>query len=109
MYKVSEENKNWTVAERKALIDSKMFGLAKAIQAFSVERFKHNCSKACKGFQLVLDAMYSNNNNIDTATTLLHPLLKERLKEKAKHLKEATKRSVPLVAACSRLPGSSKV
>ena len=110
VYKISEENKNWTVAERKASIDSKMFGLAKAIQAFGVERFKHNCSKACKGFQLVLDALYSNgDNNIDTATTLLHPLLRERIKEKAKHFKEATKIGVPLVASCSRLPKSCGV
>lgn len=39
VYKPSPENSQWTVAERKAWIDSKIFGLGYAIQVCSNEFF----------------------------------------------------------------------
>jgi len=99
-YTVSPESKEWTVAERKAWVNSNMSGISRAVSAFGMERFRHNVVKACSGFQFVLDAMFSppETNNIDHSTPL-HPLLRDRLKEKAKNLSEAAKAKakVPLV------------
>lgn len=106
VYRPANDNPNTTISERKAWIDSNMYGLSKAVQAVGTERFKHGCTKAAKGLQLVLDAMYSNGENtIDTNNTILHPLLMEKLKEKALSIKEKAKlKGVPLVtvAACTQ-------
>ncbi|XP_063987030.1 PRELI domain-containing protein 1, mitochondrial [Diachasmimorpha longicaudata] len=58
VYKVSDENKNWTVAQRSAWIDSSLFGFRSAIQAFGLERFKKNCMKMSGGFNYVLAHMF---------------------------------------------------
>ena len=58
VYKVSEENANWTVAKRSAWIDSSVFGFSRAIQAFGLDRFKKNCSKMTGGFNYVLAHMF---------------------------------------------------
>lgn len=58
VYRVSEENPNWTVAKRLALIDSQVFGLRRAIQAFGLERFKKNCNLMYTGFNYVLAHMF---------------------------------------------------
>lgn len=58
MYRVSEENSEWTVAQRSAWIDSSVFGFSRAIQAFGLDRFKKNCSKMTGGFNYVLAHMF---------------------------------------------------
>lgn len=58
VYKVSDENKNWTIAERSAWIDSSVFGFSRAIQAFGLDRFKKNCMKMSGGFNYVLAHMF---------------------------------------------------
>lgn len=58
VYKPSEENPEWTIAERSAWVDSKVMGFGLAIQAFGVERFKKNCAKTVRGFNHVLSAMF---------------------------------------------------
>jgi hypothetical protein len=58
VYKVNDEDANLTVAERSAWVESKMFGLSRAIEAFGVERFRKNAKKAVKGFNFVLQNMF---------------------------------------------------
>ena len=58
VYRVSEDNPEWTVAKRSAWIDSQVFGFSRAIQAFGVDRFRKNCSKMASGFNYVLEHMF---------------------------------------------------
>ncbi|XP_076302868.1 protein preli-like [Lasioglossum baleicum] len=58
VYKVYEENPNWTVAKRSAWIDSQVFGFSRAIQAFGLDRFKKNCTLTYNGFNYVLAHMF---------------------------------------------------
>ncbi|XP_017889837.1 PRELI domain-containing protein 1, mitochondrial [Ceratina calcarata] len=58
VYRVCEENPNWTVARRWAWIDSQVFGFSLAIQAFGLERFKKNCTLMVNGFNYVLACMF---------------------------------------------------
>lgn len=58
VYRPSDENPEWTIAERSAWVDSKVMGFGLAIQAFGVERFKKNCNKTVKGFNYVLSTMF---------------------------------------------------
>ncbi|XP_063220738.1 PRELI domain-containing protein 1, mitochondrial [Bacillus rossius redtenbacheri] len=58
VYRASSDNPGWTVAERSAWVDSHVFGFARAIQAFGMERFRKNCLKMTGGFNHVLAAMF---------------------------------------------------
>lgn len=58
VYKVSDENPNWTVSVKSSWIDSRVFGVGRAIQAFGIERMKKNCQKMVKGFNYVLSNLY---------------------------------------------------
>ncbi|KAF6199707.1 hypothetical protein GE061_006005 [Apolygus lucorum] len=58
VYRQSEENPNWTVAERSAWVDSQVMGFGRAIQAFGIDRFKKNCVKMVSGFNFVLASMF---------------------------------------------------
>ncbi|KZC11094.1 PRELI domain-containing protein 1, mitochondrial [Dufourea novaeangliae] len=58
VYKVSEENPNWTVAKRSAWIDSQVYGFSRPIQAFGLDRFKKNCTLMYTGFNYVLAHMF---------------------------------------------------
>ncbi|XP_050545944.1 PRELI domain-containing protein 1, mitochondrial-like [Daktulosphaira vitifoliae] len=61
VYKVNEENPSTTVAERSVWIESNVFGMSKAIQAFGLQRFKINSARAVKGFTHVLNSLYGTN------------------------------------------------
>uniref|UniRef100_A0A1B6E3G8 PRELI/MSF1 domain-containing protein n=1 Tax=Clastoptera arizonana TaxID=38151 RepID=A0A1B6E3G8_9HEMI len=71
VYKVSDENPNWTVAERSAWVDSHVYGFARAIQAFGIDRFRKNCQKQVNGFNYVLFKMFRpvNMTNPDELTS----------------------------------------
>uniref|UniRef100_A0A1B6LL22 PRELI/MSF1 domain-containing protein n=1 Tax=Graphocephala atropunctata TaxID=36148 RepID=A0A1B6LL22_9HEMI len=58
VYKVSDEDSSLTVAERSAWVESKMFGLSRAIEAFGIDRFRKNTQKAVNGFNYVLNNMF---------------------------------------------------
>lgn len=60
MYKVSEDDSQWTVAKRSAWIESSILGFSRAIQIFGLDRFKKNCTKMTDGFNYVLSRMFSN-------------------------------------------------
>lgn len=69
VYKVSDENPQWTVASRSAWIESSIFGFSRAIQAFGLDRFKKNCAKMTSGFNYVLANMFP------TTAQLINPNL----------------------------------
>lgn len=76
------------MAVRTATIDSQVFGFAKAIQAFGLERFKKNCNKAVNGFNFVLHSMFphqhKHTDSITYANTVTFRSNKEKLKDAAK-------------------------
>ncbi|XP_075222380.1 preli-like [Lycorma delicatula] len=64
VYKVSDENPNWTVAVKSTWIDSKVFGFGRAIQAFGVERMKKHYQRMVVGFNYVLSKLYPNQTKV---------------------------------------------
>ncbi|XP_043265714.1 PRELI domain-containing protein 1, mitochondrial [Colletes gigas] len=58
VYRVCDDNPNWTVAHRSAWIDSHVFGFSRAIQAFGLERLKKNYNLMYTGFNYVLAHMF---------------------------------------------------
>ncbi|XP_015116261.1 PRELI domain-containing protein 1, mitochondrial [Diachasma alloeum] len=114
VYKVSDENKNWTVAQRSAWIDSSLFGFRSAIQAFGLERFKKNCVKMSGGFNYVLAHMFpstaqhmsptlaqmgfANYDDEPSMTKFSHAAedLQHSLHDKAEKMKDAAKKATDL-------------
>lgn len=88
VYKVNDENPSTTVAERSVWIESNVYGMSKAIQAFGLQRFKVNSIKAVKGFNYVLNSMYGPNTNTTSTSGVFTSV--EHQKEK---LKDALKQS----------------
>jgi len=76
VYSVNPENNRWTVCEKQAWVTSSLYGVASAIQAFGIDRFKKNAVKATRGYEHVLEKMFM---------PVLHqqPSNKDKLKEKA--------------------------
>lgn len=58
VYKVNDENSDQTVAVKSAWIESKMYGLSRAIEAFGFDRFRKNSQKAVNGFNFVLNNLF---------------------------------------------------
>ena len=58
VYKPSEDNTEWTECRREAWVSSGVFGFARALQAFGMERFKKNVQKSLKGFNYRLNQLY---------------------------------------------------
>lgn len=58
-YKVDPENNSRTKCIREAWIESHVYGFARAIQHFGIERFKQNISKTVKGFEYVMESLYA--------------------------------------------------
>lgn len=92
VYRPSEENPDWTIAERSAWVDSKVLGFALPIQAFGVERFKKNCSKTVRGFNYVLSTMFPTS----PPSTHLHP---DAVSQAQSKLKGAAKKASELAKA----------
>ncbi|XP_043283523.1 PRELI domain-containing protein 1, mitochondrial isoform X2 [Venturia canescens] len=125
VYRVSEENSEWTVAHRSAWIDSSVFGFSRAIQAFGLDRFKKNCAKMTGGFNYVLAHMFPSTAAYMNPTLsqmgffdqdelsmvkLSHAAedLQHSLHDKAEKMKDAAKKATdlakkkagPMYAAC---------
>ncbi|KAK1122574.1 hypothetical protein K0M31_009019 [Melipona bicolor] len=111
VYKVCEENPNWTVAKRSAWIDSQVFGFSRAIQAFGLDRFKKNCTLMYNGFNYVLAHMFPHTAQymnpslsqmgfahlIDEGIkTSLAEDLQHSLQGKAEKVKDAAKKATDL-------------
>lgn len=58
VYKPSQDNLEWTECRREAWVGSSVFGFAKALQAFGMERFKKNIQKSLKGYNYTLNRLY---------------------------------------------------
>uniref|UniRef100_T1J8R0 PRELI/MSF1 domain-containing protein n=1 Tax=Strigamia maritima TaxID=126957 RepID=T1J8R0_STRMM len=99
VYKQSKDNPTWTIVERQAWISSGMFGFARAIEVFGLDRFRKNSQRAMSGFQMVLERLYSLEHT--APATSIGLLDATKLKERAKKATELAKsRAKPLVAAC---------
>merc|ERR1719320_1905049 len=75
VYRVDPNNPDHTLCEKKAWVTSGVFGVAGAIQAFGIDRFKKNAAKASRGFDHVLTAKFEPEVH--------QPSSAEKLKEKA--------------------------
>jgi len=84
VYKVNDENPSTTVAERSVWIESNVYGMSKAIQAFGMQRFKVNSVKAVKGFNYVLNSMYGTNTTSSSGVFTSVEHQKEKLKDALK-------------------------
>ncbi|XP_046686034.1 protein preli-like [Homalodisca vitripennis] len=87
VYKVSDEDASLTVAERSAWVESKMFGLSRAIEAFGIDRFRKNTQKAVNGFSYVLNNMFPKTEVIsqeDSVNSSSSVSGKEKLMDAAK-------------------------
>ncbi|BES99059.1 unnamed protein product [Nesidiocoris tenuis] len=102
VYRVSDENPNWTVAERSAWVDSQVIGFGRAIQAFGVERFRKNCAKMVNGFNHVLSSMFPGVNVQDSAPQVAVAMSRsEKIKDAAKKASELAKsKANTLYATC---------
>ncbi|XP_031847342.2 preli-like [Nomia melanderi] len=125
VYKVCEENQNWTIAKRSAQIRSQVYGFGIAIEAYGLDRFKNNCNRMHAGFNYVLahlfpqTAQYMNPtlsqmgfvqrlddgvaNRSSLAEDFQHSLQgkAEKVKDAAKKATDlAKKKAGPLYAAC---------
>uniref|UniRef100_A0A0V0G5E1 Putative preli domain-containing protein 1 mitochondrial n=1 Tax=Triatoma dimidiata TaxID=72491 RepID=A0A0V0G5E1_TRIDM len=92
VYRPSEENPSWTIAERSAWVDSQVLGFGRAIQAFGVERFRKNCIKMVHGFNYVLSSMFPSSVSAHHSQTQLSTsTAKEKLKGAAKKASDLAK------------------
>lgn len=112
VYSASDSNSALTVAERSVWVESKMFGLSRAIEAFGIERFRKNCGKAVNGFNYVLNNMFPKPAPLqvseDTATFTPTVSGKEKLMgaaKKATHL--AKTKAETIYASASYQPSQT--
>lgn len=58
VYKPHQDNKSWTIVERKTNFDSKLSGLKRlAILRLSYERYRYNIKKTDAGLQQIISAL----------------------------------------------------
>lgn len=90
IYKVASDVKHTSML-RYARFESNMYGLSRPIQVFALERFKSSINKAAKGFQVVLDCMYSPivKNFDHKMISQLHPILKQKILDKTRNIAES--------------------
>ena len=81
-----------TEVNRTARIESHVFGFAKAIQTFGIERYKRNLAKTHLGFLGVLADLFPAEEDVGKAQ---EPLAKRisALGEKAESIREAARRA----------------
>lgn len=63
VYRQCIDNKAWTIAERRALVDSKALSILGSVQSFTKKSFKEGWLKSSKGYQAILSAMYPNGTS----------------------------------------------
>lgn len=91
VYRVNPENSKWTLCEKSAWVSSAVFGFGAAIQAFGLDRFKKNATKATRGFEYVLERWFPHPHPTPNS---------EKLKETARKVAEAAKaKATPMLPA----------
>lgn len=109
----SPDNPAATLTRRWARFESGVRYWGGPFCTLARERFKYNVTKATKGFQFVLDAMYAphmilKEKPLDQAMlSKVHPMLRNRLIEKARNLKEVAKEALPLIVMASTTDSNS--
>lgn len=91
IYKLHEENGDWTECQRQAFINSNIRGISYALQTFGMERFKMNVNKSVKGFNHVLNMLYPVPHSTQVSSN------KQKLKDTA----EAAKKLASTVVAAT--------
>ncbi|XP_035263442.1 PRELI domain containing 1a isoform X2 [Anguilla anguilla] len=81
VYRVNQENGNWTQIKREAWISSSLYGLSRAFQEFGLARFKSSVTKTMKGFEYVLAKMQGETPSKTLAETAKEA--KEKARETA--------------------------
>ncbi|XP_033122452.1 PRELI domain-containing protein 1, mitochondrial-like [Anneissia japonica] len=94
IYKTSPENKDWTVVEKHAWINSNLFGVSRALRAFGLERYKANITKSNRGFQYVLDQLYPTLTEKSNADILPTEMTKMKNNAKTKAANMAAKAGI---------------
>ena len=89
VYRVNPENSKWTVCEKSAWVSSSVFGFGTAIQAFGLDRFKKNAMKASRGYEHVLEKLFSPVLHQQQAHST------DNLKDKAIKVAQAAKANAP--------------
>jgi len=99
-YRPCPENPQWTVCQRQAWIDSKLFGFAYAIKKFGIERYKMNIQKTNRGFLFALNRIFPSPEHHCSPETRRQRLCDAALGT-AKRAKElAQEKAGPLYAQC---------
>ena len=62
---VPTEDQKSTKAVKETWIESEIYGLRSAIKSFGIDRYKKNCDKATKGFDLVLNRTFSSDEQTE--------------------------------------------
>jgi len=90
-------NTHETICHRKTTTKSNVFGLAKAIEKFGINRYQKHAHKFTKGFEHILSLTYPQpNNHSEHSTFSSHA---EKLKISAKKATEIAKsKAVPVMA-----------
>jgi len=83
VYTPSKDNQEWTECQREAWVSSGVFGFARALQAFGMERFKKNVHKSLKGFNYTLNRLYPT---VETPAAAVH--VSDKLRKTAKTASE---------------------
>jgi len=98
-------NPGQTVANRMAWIDSQIYGFRRAIEAFGLDRFKNNSTKASDGFNYILRMLYPKHvRNVESSNSQVvsgvptFDETKEKFKEKAKEIARQSAEKITLVS-----------
>lgn len=81
VYRPSKDDRHATECTKEAWVDSSIYGFSRAIQAFGVDRFRKNATRATKGLEYILLKTYEPES-LPEHMTLLGNINKE-LKDKA--------------------------
>jgi len=101
-YTPDPDHPGQTVANRRAWIESQMYGFRRPIEAFGLDRFRNNCSKAVSGFNFVLQNLYAQQlkrKGDVFHTAAIHSI--PTLREKAKKAGEIARKSAEKISLVS--------
>ena len=98
MYQMSPENNSWTRCHRQAWVSSNVgYGVSYAVQTFGFEKFKQSAVKTVKGFEHVLNRMFTPPETTEKQTLYASA---EKVKAATKKAKELAKaKAVPVMAS----------
>jgi len=106
IYTPDPDHPGQTLAKRMAWIDSQVYGFRRPLEAFGMERFKNNATKAAAGFTHVLSILYPQYNAMMIMTPSTMPITvptfdetKEKLMEGAKKAGKLAREKISIVSS----------